>query len=129
MGYGLPAAMGAKVAKPDALVIAIEGDGSFQMAMPELGAMKQWGIDVKIVLFVNRALGMVREYQLVNYNGNYQSIELGDFPHFDKIAEAYEIPTRKITKNSEIQEGITQMLAGEGSFLLEVVVDPKERTL
>lgn len=129
MGYGLPAALGAKIARPEATVIAIEGDGSFQMSMPELGAMKQWGADVKIVIFVNRALGMVREYQKKNYKANYVSVDLGDYPHFDKIAEAYDIPHFAIRSNDEIDEGISKLLSGSGSFLLEVVVDQSESTL
>ena len=129
MGYGLPAAMGAKIARPDALVIAIEGDGSFQMSMPELGAIKQWGVNVKIVVFVNHSLGMVHEYQKVNYGGNYVSVDLGQYPRFGKIADAYDIPNLTIHKNSEVPGAIEKLLETEETFLLEVAVDPAETTL
>lgn len=129
MGYGLPAAMGAKIARPDALVIAIEGDGSFQMSMPELGAIKQWGVNVKIVVFVNHSLGMVHEYQKVNYGGNYVSVDLGQYPRFGKIADAYDIPNLTIHKNSEVPGAIEKLLETEETFLLEVAVNPAETTL
>ena len=129
MGYGFPAALGAKIAAPDKTVIALEGDGSFQMVMPELATMKQYGADVKIVLFVNRSLGLVRDYQKLYYNSNYSCVDLGDYPHFDKIAAAYDIDHLAITDNSEIDAAIDKLLAQKGSFLLEVLVSDTESTL
>lgn len=129
MGYGLPAAFGAALAAPEETVVAVEGDGSFQMSMPELGAIKQWGANVKIVLFVNRMLGMVHEYQMVNYKSHFVSVELGEYPFYDKIAAAYDIPHAVVRSNADIDDAIQKMLADKGTYLLEVVVDPNERTL
>ncbi|MBQ3554581.1 MAG: biosynthetic-type acetolactate synthase large subunit [Clostridia bacterium] len=129
MGFGLPAAIGAKLARPAQTVIALEGDGSFQMAMPELATMKQAGTEIKIVLFTNRSLGMVREYQTLMYQSNYVGVDLGVYPRFDKIAEAYDIPYRAIRCDSEVSAGIDAMLSCPGSFLLELVIDESETTV
>lgn len=127
MGYGLPAAIGASVAS-DKPVIAVMGDGSFQMDLPELGTMCQWNIPVKMVLFKNDRLGMVHEHQFMLYNANYQAVTLDGSPDFCKLAEAYGIPCMRIDENSRIDEGIDKMMNTEGSFLLVVSVDPKEPT-
>lgn len=129
MGYGLPAALGAKIARPELTVIAIEGDGSFQMAMPELAAMRQSGADLKIVIFKNRSLGMVHELQQLHFDSNFVSVDLGDYPHFDKIAEAYDIPYMQIGTNDEIENGINALLKDGQAFILEVLVDEFESTL
>ena len=129
MGYGLPAAIGAKIARPELTVIAIEGDGSFQMSMPELGTMKQWKADLKIVVFVNRVLGMVREQQQLHFRSNFVSVDLGEYPRFDKIAAAYDIPYRSVSADSEVDAAICAMLETDGAFLLEVAVDKAESTL
>lgn len=129
MGYGLPAAIGAKIARPELTVIAVEGDGSFQMSMPELGTMKQWGADLKIVVFVNRVLGMVREQQQLHFHSNFVSVDLGEYPRFDKIAAAYDIPYRSVSADSEVDAAICAMLETDGAFLLEVAVDKEESTL
>ncbi len=129
MGYGLPAAIGASAAaggeKP---VIAVMGDGSFQMDLPELGTMCQWNIPVKMVVFENRRLGMVHEHQFLLYKSNYQSVSLDGSPDFNKIAEAYGIKTTKIHENSEIDKGIADMMADSQSYLLVVSIDPYEPT-
>lgn len=131
MGYGLPAAIGASVAsaqndkKP---VIAVMGDGSFQMDLPELATMCQWGIDVKMVVFKNDRLGMVHEHQFLLYNSNYQAVTLEGSPDFTKLADAYGIKSAVINENSEIDKGIAQLMNSEGSFLLVVSVDPMEPT-
>ena len=129
MGYGLPAALGAKIARPELTVIAIEGDGSFQMAMPELAAMRQSGSDLKIVIFKNRSLGMVHELQKLHFDSNFVSVDLGDYPHLDKIAEAYDIPYMQIRTNDEIENGIKALLKDGQAFILEVLVDEFESTL
>ncbi len=129
MGYGFPAALGAKIACPDKTVIALEGDGSFQMVMPELATMKQFGANVKIVLFVNRSLGLVREYQKLYHNSNFSCVDLGDYPHFDKIAAAYDIAHLRVSNNSEIDSAIDEFLLQKGSFILEVLVSDIESTL
>ncbi len=127
MGYGLPAAIGAaSIAKKD--VVAIMGDGSFQMDLPELGTMCQWDIPVKMVVFKNNRLGMVHEHQYLLYNSNYQAVYLDGSPDFNKLAEAYGIKNGYISENSEIEKGIEQMMSAKGSYLLVVNVSPYEPT-
>lgn len=127
MGYGLPAAIGASTVS-DKTVVAIMGDGSFQMDLPELGTMCQWDIPVKMVVFENKRLGMVHEHQYLLYKSNYQSVFLDGSPDFCKLADAYGIPSMKINENSEIENGINTMLNTKGSFLLVVSVNPNEPT-
>ncbi len=127
MGYGLPAAIGAAtVAKKP--VVAIMGDGSFQMDLPELGTMSQWGIPVKMVVFKNDRLGMVHEHQYLLYNSNYQAVDLDGSPDFNKLADAYRIPNGHIKENSDIEDGINALMQGDGSYLLVVDVSPYEPT-
>lgn len=128
MGYGLPAAIGAKLAAPDRTVIAIEGDGSFQMTLAELATLKQTNAAVKIVLLKNRSLGMVREMQKQWYRSNFVSVDLGDYPCFQKIAEAYDIPFRSISHSKETASAIREMLSAKTAFLLEVCIDEAEST-
>ncbi|MDO4618398.1 MAG: biosynthetic-type acetolactate synthase large subunit [Clostridia bacterium] len=127
MGYGLPAAIGASVATDDT-VIAVMGDGSFQMDLPEMGTMCQWDIPVKMIILQNHRLGMVHEHQFINYKSNYQAVHLDGSPDFIKLAEAYGIPGMKISENSEIEKGLSALLESEGSFMLVVEVDPYEPT-
>lgn len=128
MGYGLPAAIGASRAQSEKPVVAIAGDGSFQMDLPELGTMMQYRIPVKMVIFRNNRLGMVHELQYVNYKSNYQMVYLDGSPDFNKLAEAYGIRNGKITENSEVDSAIAEMLADKESYLLVVEVDPCEPT-
>ena len=127
MGYGLPAAIGAACATKHP-VIAVMGDGSFQMDFAELGTMCQWDIPVKMVLFENYRLGMVHEHQYLYYQANYQAVQLDGSPDFEKLAEAYGIPAEKIDENHEIDAAIQRMLRAKGSYLLIVSVDPYEPT-
>ena len=128
MGYGLPAAIGASRAQSELPVIAVMGDGSFQMDMPELGTMKQYDIPVKMVLFRNNRLGMVHEHQYLFYNANYQMVELGTDPDFRKIAEAYGIKSAEINENSQVAGAIDAMMADRESYMLIIDVDPCEPT-
>ena len=128
MGYGLPAAIGANVAEKKRQVIVILGDGSFQMSMPELGTMCQWGIDVKMVLLNNHRLGMVRELQKNSFKSNYSGVFLDGSPNFCKLVEAYQIPSLSIQKDSEVKEAILKLLSTDGSFLLEANIDPEKNS-
>lgn len=128
MGYGLPAAIGAKLVAPNRTVLAIEGDGSFQMTLAELATLKQTNAAVKIVLLKNRTLGMVREMQKQWYRSNFVSVDLGAYPCFQKIAEAYDIPFRSISHSKETASAIREMLSAKTSFLLEVCIDEAEST-
>ena len=129
MGYGLPSAVGAKVGNPEAPVIVISGDGSFQMSMQELGTMRQSDIDVKVILFNNCRLGMVRELQLNRHNGRYSQVCLDTNPDFVMLAAAYGFRGEKISENSQIGAALERMAAADGPYLLECAVDPMEPTL
>jgi acetolactate synthase-1/2/3 large subunit len=128
MGYGLPAAIGASVASEDKPVIAVMGDGSFQMDLPEMGTMCQWNIPVKMVVFKNDRLGMVHEHQYLLYKSNYQAVTIEGSPDFNKLADAYGIKNGFVTENSKVSEAIDEMMNSEGSYLLVVGVNPFEPT-
>ena len=129
MGYGLPSAIGASVAangeKP---VIAVMGDGSFQMDLPEMGTMAYWDIPVKMVLFKNGRLGMVHEHQYLLYNSNYQAVNIEGTPDFEMLAKAYGFNSSSVTQNSEVGAAIDKLLADDKSYLLVVNVNPFEPT-
>ena len=129
MGYSLPAAMGAKAACPDRQTIAVCGDGSLQMCSMELATLVQHRLPVKTVVFSNNRLGMVREHQTAVYDNNLTAVFLDGSPDFAKLAAAYNIPSLRIHKNSEIDDALRQLLEAEGPFLLEAMVDPLETTL
>jgi len=129
MGYGLPAAVGAKIGNPGNVVIAVSGDGSFQMSMQELGTIKQNRLGIKIIVFNNSRLGMVREIQKTKYCGRYSQVNLDDNPDFVKLVEAYGFKGERISKNIQVEEAIRRMLSDEEPYLLECVVDPEESTL
>lgn len=128
MGYGLPAAIGASKAQSELPVVAVMGDGSFQMDMPELGTMTQYKLPVKMVLLRNNRLGMVHEHQYLFYDSNYQMVDLGEDPDFNKIAEAYGIKSGNVSENSKVDEAIDNLFADKESYLLVVDVDPYEPT-
>lgn len=129
MGYGLPSAVGAKVGMPDSKVFSISGDGSFQMSMQELGTIKQNKLGVKVLLFNNSRLGMVRELQKINYCGRYSQVFLDENPDFIKLFEAYGFKAERINKNSQVEDALKRMLENDEPYLLECVVDPEESTL
>ena len=128
MGYSLPAAIGAKKATPERTVIAMCGDGSLQMQFMELATAIQHNINVKIIVFVNSALGMVRELQEKIYERE-TAVDLTGSPRFDIIAEAYGIKAENITDISQAEAAISNMLASEKPYLLQVFVDREERTI
>ena len=129
MGYGLPAAVGVKLGRPDSVVVAIAGDGSFQMSMQELGTMKQEGLGVKIIVFNNSRLGMVHEIQKSKYSGRYSQVYMEHNPDFVKLVGAYGFKGEKITGNPEVPEALKRMLMSDGPYLLECIVKPDEPTL
>lgn len=129
MGYSLPAAIGAKLSDPKAEVIAICGDGSFQMQMMELATAVQHGINVKIIVMVNNYLGMVREVQENNYENRLIAVDLSGSPRFDKIAEAYGIKAATVCDISSAETAIREMIDSEKPYLLQVMVDRTEKTL
>jgi len=127
MGYSLPAAIGVKKALPDRQTIVVCGDGSAQMMFNELSTLVANKLDVKIVLFNNRTLGLV--YELQGLEG-YKSFGVGfpDTPDFQKLAGAYGLPSKKISADEDMAAAISEMLAFDGSYLLECVVSPEEGT-
>jgi acetolactate synthase-1/2/3 large subunit len=124
MGFGLPAAMGAKVAAPNREVILFVGDGGMQMTIQELGTIMQENIDVKIVLLNNNFLGMVRQWQELFWKKRYSSTPLVS-PDFVKVAEAYSIKGKRIADRKELNAAVDEMLKHQGAYLLEVAVQPE----
>lgn len=129
MGYSVPAAVGAKLAEPSNQVIAVCGDGSFQMQMMELGTIMQNNIPVKIIVMTNNRLGMVRELQTKAYGDRQIAVHLDGSPDFIKLAAAYSIPAVRITRQEEINDALDKMFSAETPFFIECVVSPDESTL
>ncbi len=125
MGYGLPAAFGAKLARPEKQVVAFIGDGGFQMTIQELGMCAQWNVGVKIVLLDNEFLGMVRQWQQLFFDRRYSVVELKN-PNFVKIAEGFGVAGRRIDKPEELKGAIAEMLAHDGPYLLHVRVEKED---
>lgn len=125
MGYALPAALGAKLAKPKRQVVAICGDGSFQMSMGELGTLIQNHINMKLVIMQNDRLGMVKEFQDRLYGGRYIATELqGGGPDFVKLVQAYGLDAAMAENNAQAKELAKKMLEQDGPFVLVCRVDP-----
>lgn len=118
MGYSLGAAMGAKIAKPARQVIAVCGDGSFQMMMCELATLKQHDVPVKVVIMENNRLGMVRELQDKLYGGRYSGVMLDGSPDFVKLAQAYGIPSEGIDEDADVEAAINRMLKSNEPYVL-----------
>lgn len=125
MGFGLPAAMGAKFGKPDEEVWAIAGDGGFQMTLCELATARQENCAVKIAIINNSFLGMVRQWQELFYEERYSATPMFS-PDFVKLAEAYGIPARRVTKREEIAEAVAFARSVDGPALIEFVVEKEE---
>lgn len=125
MGFALPAAIGAKMGAPDREVVAIIGDGGYQMTIQELGVIFQAEVPVKIVVLNNEFLGMVRQWQQLFFDKRYASTTMKN-PNFCKIAEAYEIDNQKVTKREELGAAVQKMIASKDSFFLEVMVEKED---
>lgn len=125
MGFALPAAMGAKIAAPKQQVVAVIGDGGYQMTVQELGTIMQYNIPVKILVLNNNFLGMVRQWQQLFHGKRYSFTEMQN-PDFVKIAEAYRIPAAKVTEQKNLEAELKKMLAAETSYFLEVVVEKED---
>lgn len=125
MGFGLPAAIGAKFGAPDKTVVAIIGDGGFQMTLQELGTILQSEVDIKIVILNNRFLGMVRQWQQMFFEKRYSFTEIKS-PDFVALAQAYSITAKKVEAREVLKETLLEMLNHKGSFLLEVMVAKEE---
>jgi acetolactate synthase I/II/III large subunit len=126
MGFGLPAAMGAKVGCPDQDVVLIAGDGSIQMNMQELAACSQEGIDVKVLIMNNGCLGMVRQWQELFWEKRYSHVDMGDYPDFVKLAEAYGATGIRLTDKSTLVDDIRAAIATPGPVVVDVRVTEEE---
>lgn len=121
MGFGLPAAIGAKYGAPDRTVISISGDGGFQMTIQELGTIQQFGADVKIIILNNEFLGMVRQWQELFNDRRYSFVNITS-PDFVKVAEGYGVPGQKVTRREDLRNALQTMIDHKGSYLLEIMV-------
>lgn len=124
MGFGLPAAIGAKYGTPDRTVCLFVGDGGIQMTIQELGTIMQYNVDVKIIILNNHFLGMVRQWQELFFDERYSETRMNN-PDFVKIAEAYNIPAKKVDDRNELDGVIKEMLDHKGAYLLDVQVEVK----
>jgi acetolactate synthase-1/2/3 large subunit len=125
MGFALPAALGAQLGEPSKPVVAVIGDGGFQMTLQELGTIMQYQIPVKILVLNNNFLGMVRQWQQLFHDKRYSFTEMTN-PDFVKIAAAYSIPARKLEKREHLSAALQEMLASPGPYFLEAVVGKED---
>ncbi|MBV5348223.1 biosynthetic-type acetolactate synthase large subunit [bacterium] len=125
MGYGVPAAMGAKIGQPDRVVFAMVGDGGFQMTIQELGTISQYDIGVKIIVLNNNFLGMVRQWQQLFFEKRYSFTEMKN-PDFVGIAKAYGLASQKVTSRDQLENAVQEMLDHKGPYVLEVVVEQED---
>ena len=126
MGFGLPAAIGAQVANPDKKVISIIGDGGFQMTFQELMLMKQYNLPVKVFIFNNSYLGMVRQWQELFHSRRYSSVDLSYNPDFIKIGEAYGIKSIQLKNNKDLKKNLKKILESNEPVLVECIIEKEE---
>lgn len=126
MGFGLPAAIGAKMSRPDDEVVLVSGDGSFMMNVQELGTIRRAQLKVKMVLIDNQRLGMVRQWQELFFDGRYSETILSDNPDFIALAAAFGIPGETITCKEQIAPALDRLLASESAYLLHVAISEEE---
>jgi acetolactate synthase-1/2/3 large subunit len=126
MGFGLPAAIGAKLARPHDTVIAVSGDGSFMMNVQELATIKRFRLPVKIVIVDNQRLGMVKQWQQLFFNERYSETDLSDNPDFVALAAAFAIPGHSVSRKDEVESALEAMFTWPGPYLLHVRIDEKD---
>jgi acetolactate synthase-1/2/3 large subunit len=125
MGFALPAAIGAKMGAPKREVVAYIGDGGYQMTCQELGTILQTGVAVKIVVLNNEYLGMVRQWQQLFFDKRYASTTMVN-PDFIKLAEAYDIQAKKVSKREDLAGAVKEMIASDQSYFLEVMIEKED---
>ena len=125
MGFALPAAIGAKMACPEREVVAVIGDGGYQMTIQELGTVFQTKAAVKIVVLNNDFLGMVRQWQQLFFDKRYDSTEMVN-PDFVKIAEGYYLKAKRVTKREDLANAVEEMIKSDEPYFLEVVVEKED---
>ena len=124
MGFGLPAAIGAKIGAPERTVCLFVGDGGLQMTIEELGVIMQYGVDVKIILLNNNFLGMVRQWQQLFFHERYSETPMLN-PDFVALAASYGIKGREVERREQLDDAIAEMLSHKGAYLLNVAVEEK----
>ncbi|MCH8538256.1 MAG: acetolactate synthase large subunit, partial [Alkalimonas sp.] len=126
MGFGLPAAIGAKLARPHDTVLAVSGDGSFMMNVQELGTIKRFRLPVKIIIIDNQRLGMVKQWQQLFFDERYSETDLSDNPDFVALAAAFAIPGHRISRKDEVADALDAMFTWQGPYLLHVCIDEQD---
>ena len=126
MGYGFPAAIGAQIGKPEAIVFDIAGDGSIQMNIQELTTAAAKNIPVKIAILNNSCLGMVRQWQELFYGKRYSQTCLKDNPDFVKVAEAYGAKGIRVTKKEQVRPALNKAIKTAGPVVLDFIIEPEE---
>jgi acetolactate synthase-1/2/3 large subunit len=125
MGFGLPSALGAQVANPNQLVIAICGDGGFQMSIPELATLFNFGLPVKVIVMNNGYLGMVRQWQQFFYDGRYSATPLRS-PDFVKLAEAHGLKGLRVTRREDVEAAVREAQASAETVLIDFRVEQED---
>ena len=125
MGFGLPAAIGAQIGRPDKTVILVVGDGGIQMTIQELTTIAQEKINLKILLLNNGFLGMVRQWQELFFDRRYSSTPMHN-PDFMKLCDGFGVQSAQVKERAHLDEEIKKMLDYDGAYLLEVLVEPEE---
>lgn len=123
MGFGLPAALGVQQANPHARTIVVTGDGSIMMNIQELATIKRYSIPVKILLFDNQALGMVRQWQQLFFNNRESEIDLSDNPDFCRLAEAFGIPSMRVVHRDQEADVIQALKNTDGPLFIHTIID------
>ncbi len=126
MGFGIPAAVGAQVARPNDMVICVSGDGSFMMNVQELGTIKRKQLPLKILLLDNQRLGMVRQWQELFFDGRYSETNLSDNPDFITLASAFDIPGQRISRKDQVDAALDAFFNSKGPYLLQVSIDENQ---
>ena len=125
MGYGLPAAIGAKLGDPNLDVLCVTGDGSIMMNIQELATIKRYNIGVKVLLFDNQSLGLVRQWQELFFEERYSEVDLSDNPDFVQVAESFGIPAFRVRRREQVEGAIERLLSTEGPIFAHVCIDTK----
>lgn len=126
MGFGLPSAIGAKVARPEDTVVTVSGDGSFMMNVQELATLKRYGLPVKIIIMDNQRLGMVKQWQELFHEERYSETDLSCNPEFCALAKVFGLEAKELTDNNQTEEALNWLLQTEGAALLHVRLDEQQ---
>ena len=129
MGFGLPAAIGAQIANPNALVIDIAGDGSILMNIQEMSTAVQHRLPVKIFIINNEYMGMVRQWQELLHGGRYSESYMDSLPDFVKLAESFNAKGLRAKKSDEVDQVIKEMIQFDGPVIADIIVDKEENCL